>query len=46
MFTDVLAVTPHIIKVRRHTDRIVMSAREIAEFSWTTFRPVFDEIRL
>ena len=43
MFTDVLAVTPHIIKV---TDRTAMSAREIPEFSWTTFRPVFDEIRL
>ena len=27
-------------------DRAAMSAREVAAFSWTTFRPVFDEIRL
>ena len=36
----------HTLKVRWNTDRAAMSAREIAEFFWTTFRPVFDEIRL
>ena len=36
----------HSLKVRWNTDRAAMSAREWAEFFWTTFRPVFDEIRL
>ena len=35
----------YILKVRWNTDRAAMSAREIAEFFWTTFRPVSDEIR-
>ena len=34
------------LKVRWHTERAAMSAREITEFCWTTFRPVFDDIRL
>ena len=29
-----------MLKVRWHTDRAVISAREIVEFSWTTFWPV------
>ena len=34
------------LKARWHTDRAAMSARKIAEFSWTNFGPVFDKIRL
>ena len=34
------------LKVRWHANRAAMNAREIAEFPWTTFRPVFHEIQL